>query len=94
MYCSNCRSENPAGKKFCEDCGAPLESRCPKCAAVTSAGKRFCGDCGASLEATAPAVAEPRYSGLTGERRYLMVVAGYQQAVAEATGRAGSHFHM
>src|SRR6266566_2607146 len=23
--CSNCGAENPAGKRFCGDCGAPLE---------------------------------------------------------------------
>src|SRR6201987_2254441 len=25
MRCSNCRSENPAGKRVCGDCGTPLE---------------------------------------------------------------------
>jgi class 3 adenylate cyclase len=74
MRCSNCGGENPADKKFCEDCGAPLENRCPKCGAGTTAGKRFCGACGAPLDTTAPAAAEPRYGGLTGERRHLTVL--------------------
>ncbi|MBV8452749.1 MAG: zinc ribbon domain-containing protein [Deltaproteobacteria bacterium] len=26
MRCSNCGSENPAGKKFCGDCGSALSS--------------------------------------------------------------------
>jgi predicted amidophosphoribosyltransferase len=69
-----CGSENPAGKKFCEDCGAPLENRCPKCAAETTTGKRFCGECGAPLGATVPAGAEPRDGGLTGKRRHLTVL--------------------
>src|SRR5207248_1531468 len=49
MRCSNCGNENPASKRFCEDCGAPLANRCPKCGAETTAGKRFCGNCGLSL---------------------------------------------
>jgi len=27
MRCSNCGSENPAGKKFCGDCGTSLDGR-------------------------------------------------------------------
>jgi class 3 adenylate cyclase/tetratricopeptide (TPR) repeat protein len=49
MRCSNCRSDNPAGKKFCGDCGAPLANSCPKCGAENPPSKRFCGDCGAAL---------------------------------------------
>src|ERR1700746_3397796 len=51
MRCSKCGSDNPAGKKFCGDCGAPLTNRCPKCEAENPPGKRFCGDCGAALAA-------------------------------------------
>jgi class 3 adenylate cyclase len=74
MRCSNCGSENPAGKKFCGDCGNALDNRCPKCGADNPAGKNFCGDCGASLDPAAQAVAEPRDPGLTGERRHLTVL--------------------
>lgn len=49
MRCSKCGSDNPAGKKFCGDCGAPLENRCVKCGAENSPGKRFCADCGTPL---------------------------------------------
>jgi class 3 adenylate cyclase len=73
MRCSNCGSENPTDKKFCEDCGTALASRCPKCGAETTADKRFCGECGAPLE-TASANAGPRESSLTGERRHLTVL--------------------
>ena len=55
MRCSNCKTENPAGKKFCGDCGAPLANLCPKCGADNPAGKRFCGECGAALGVTAAA---------------------------------------
>ena len=49
MTCSHCGSDNPAGKKFCGDCGGALENRCPRCGAENPAGNKFCGDCGASL---------------------------------------------
>jgi len=70
MQCSNCGSENPASKKFCEDCGATLEDRCPNCGAITTAGKRFCGECGAGLAETA--ATKPVSGG--GERRHLTVL--------------------
>jgi class 3 adenylate cyclase len=57
MRCWTCGSDNPAGKKFCGDCGAPLENRCRKCGVENPPGKRFCGDCGTALapqEAAAP----------------------------------------
>jgi len=61
MRCSNCKTENPAGKKFCGDCGAALANLCPKCGAENPAGKRFCGECGTALEAPA-AVASAKKS--------------------------------
>ena len=73
MRCSKCGSENPAGRKFCEDCGAPFATPCTTCGAETTAGKRFCGECGAPLD-TASANPEPRESSLTGERRHLTVL--------------------
>jgi class 3 adenylate cyclase/predicted ATPase len=51
VRCAKCGAENPSGKKFCGDCGAPLANSCPKCGADNPAGKRFCGECGASLGA-------------------------------------------
>jgi class 3 adenylate cyclase len=74
MRCSNCKSENPTGKKFCEDCGALLENRCSKCGVETTAGKRFCGECGAPLNTTAPPDVGRRDGDLTGERRHLTVL--------------------
>src|SRR5437763_16193261 len=49
MRCANCGSENPAGKRFCGDCGASLANPCPKCGAENPHGKRFCSDCGGPL---------------------------------------------
>ncbi len=55
MRCPKCGVENPAGKKFCGDCGEPLANLCPKCGSDNPPGKRFCGECGAGLGAPAPA---------------------------------------
>jgi class 3 adenylate cyclase/predicted ATPase len=51
MRCSKCGGDNPPGKKFCGDCGAPLINACPKCGAENPPAKRFCGDCGTALTA-------------------------------------------
>jgi class 3 adenylate cyclase/tetratricopeptide (TPR) repeat protein len=50
MTCAHCGSQNPAGKRFCGDCGAALEHRCPSCGADNPPGKKFCGDCGTALQ--------------------------------------------
>ena len=54
MRCAKCGSDNPTGKKFCGDCGAPLKNRCPQCGAENPASQRFCGDCGAALLTSGP----------------------------------------
>ena len=63
MRCSNCSSENPAGTRFCAECGNPFPAKCPKCGAEYSPPAKFCRDCGAPLDAKAraakPAASEP-----------------------------------
>ena len=49
MTCSHCGSDNPAGRKFCGDCGGALENRCPQCGAENPVDKKFCGECGAKI---------------------------------------------
>ena len=78
MRCPNCKSENPAGKKFCGDCGAALANLCPQCGSDNPAGKRFCGECGTALGSplssdvsTATPVETP---ALAGERRHLTIL--------------------
>jgi predicted amidophosphoribosyltransferase len=51
MRCAKCGSDNPAGKKFCGDCGEQLGNACSKCGAENPETKKFCGDCGAPLAA-------------------------------------------
>src|SRR5437773_937940 len=47
--CPSCGAANPAGKRFCGDCGSALAFTCPNCGAENPPDKRFCGDCGAGL---------------------------------------------
>jgi hypothetical protein len=54
VLCSKCGTENPADKKFCGDCGAPLGNPCSKCGVDNPLGKRFCGDCGTALGTPVP----------------------------------------
>src|SRR3712207_27919 len=58
MQCLQCQAENPERDRFCEDCGAQLEFKCPHCGEAATPGKKFCAACGGSL-AAAPAIARP-----------------------------------
>ncbi len=51
--CANCHSPNPAGAKFCSNCGTaiapPKAAHCTQCGTAAAPGAKFCGSCGASL---------------------------------------------
>ncbi|MBX5321769.1 MAG: SPFH domain-containing protein [Candidatus Bathyarchaeota archaeon] len=53
IVCPNCGAKNPAGVKFCGQCGSslapPVKVKCPKCGAENPAGMKFCGNCGSPL---------------------------------------------
>ncbi|NOV23659.1 hypothetical protein CFB84_42135 [Burkholderia aenigmatica] len=36
MRCTNCQFENPAGARFCEECGQRLAQICPQCGSASS----------------------------------------------------------
>jgi class 3 adenylate cyclase len=59
--CASCSAENSAGRRFCGECGAPLQRTCPACQAPNEPGVKFCGECGSPLTG-APAAAS-RSSG-------------------------------
>jgi class 3 adenylate cyclase/tetratricopeptide (TPR) repeat protein len=59
MLCAKCGAENPAGKRFCGDCGATLANRCGKCGAESPPEKKFCGDCGSALGTAVAAAVAP-----------------------------------
>ncbi|HRH41419.1 MAG TPA: SPFH domain-containing protein [Pyrinomonadaceae bacterium] len=51
--CPNCNKPNPAGTKFCGDCGGKMEVSmvpCVKCGAQLREGAKFCNECGAKQE--------------------------------------------
>ena len=54
MICAGCGTENPAGQKYCGECGATLTGACPACGTANPPGFKFCGECGAALAAGAP----------------------------------------
>jgi len=74
VTCAACGSENPAGKRFCGDCGAPLGAACPSCGAENPPDKRFCGDCGTPLDTAAAAAAPAPREAPIAERRLVTVL--------------------
>ncbi|HEX5451097.1 MAG TPA: adenylate/guanylate cyclase domain-containing protein, partial [Candidatus Limnocylindrales bacterium] len=64
MACPVCRSENPAGAKFCKDCGTRLSAACPSCGSSTLPDAKFCSECGTVLGGPAAPAVESR-PGLT-----------------------------
>jgi hypothetical protein len=49
MQWPRCQHENPAGQKFCGECGARLAAGCPSCGSSNPPSQKFCGECGAPL---------------------------------------------
>ena len=53
--CAKCGHQNPAGAKFCQNCGGPATAPqtatvpCPKCQAPVQEGAKFCSSCGQSM---------------------------------------------
>ena len=62
MTCASCKFDNPSAARFCEQCGTPLEVKCPRCGATVSAGARFCGACGNQLVVPAAILTESAHS--------------------------------
>ena len=49
MNCASCQTANPAGAKFCFNCGAALALTCSHCGASLPAGAKFCSNCGTKV---------------------------------------------
>src|SRR5712692_26478 len=60
MKCPRCQAENPAGQKFCGECGAQLASACAACGSSNPPTQKFCGQCGAPLTQAAPKFGSPK----------------------------------
>ncbi|HLA09259.1 MAG TPA: SPFH domain-containing protein [Pyrinomonadaceae bacterium] len=55
VNCPKCGAANPAGVKFCHECGGPVatnpnELACFSCGAKIQAGSKFCFECGVSQQ--------------------------------------------
>jgi class 3 adenylate cyclase len=75
--CASCGSENPAGHRFCGQCGVGLAAACPSCGDLSLPGERFCGACGVALPtaaAAAPAPAPTDAPPVISERRLVSVL--------------------
>src|SRR6185295_9293385 len=75
MQCAACRVDNPPQNRFCDQCGAGLDTICPSCGAPVRPEARFCGVCGKRLaaELAAPPAPTPVASPLA----YRSPVAAY-----------------
>ncbi len=81
MNCSNCQTTNPAGARFCFNCGTALQKSCPNCGRALQPDARFCNQCGQPVsdnaaqpapEAASPAkVAEQAFAGRDLLQRYI-----------------------
>ena len=78
MRCSKCAAENREGRKFCAECGAPLNTRCGSCGAENEPAEKYCGECGSTLSApVSPSVARATsvpVPEVAGERRHLTIL--------------------
>ena len=70
MTCGVCNTENPAGNRFCGNCGSALTITCSTCGASNEPGTNFCGSCGTQLAST-PILT---LSTATAERRLVTVL--------------------
>jgi class 3 adenylate cyclase len=68
MQCPQCQGENPAGAKFCIDCGAPLQRHCPHCGIENLPRAKFCAECGTSLTPSTLAPPSPESQPLPATR--------------------------
>jgi membrane protease subunit (stomatin/prohibitin family) len=57
VNCPKCGTANPAGGKFCANCGGQMQPpqaatvQCPGCQQQVTAGAKFCANCGTSMAA-------------------------------------------
>ncbi len=49
IVCQNCKTQLPAGSKFCNRCGAKLGKKCSKCGSEVPSESAFCPECGEKL---------------------------------------------
>lgn len=60
MHCPKCRTENPSGAKFCNECAVPLPLPCPSCGSENPAGAKFCNECATPLSDKSKGKSQPQ----------------------------------
>jgi class 3 adenylate cyclase len=58
MLCVKCKTENPDGLKFCNECGAIFLTPCASCGFENVPAAKFCGQCGSALRSAPTAAAK------------------------------------
>ncbi|MEO7987832.1 MAG: adenylate/guanylate cyclase domain-containing protein, partial [Gemmatimonadales bacterium] len=74
VICSNCGTENEAGRKFCKECASGLAVSCPTCGAANAPDAKFCGECAAPLVGPVSAVSAGLVAAQVAERRLVSVL--------------------
>src|SRR5262245_5346099 len=62
MQCPRCRHENPAGSKFCLECGASFGLKCSSCSIDLPGDAKFCNECGHPVRLGSAAPASDRFA--------------------------------
>jgi len=92
MECPNCRHQNREGAKFCEECGAKLQSICPECGSELRPQAKFCDECGARVaeaDTTATEAASPTLEDVHAQSKSWIpdeLAQKYMSAEQQATG--------
>src|SRR6185503_18438662 len=71
--CAACGEPNEGNRKFCGECGAPLQRSCPSCGTANPPGVKFCGECGTPLAAQGGPASETA-AAPQAERRLVSVL--------------------
>ncbi|MGN6170211.1 MAG: ATP-binding protein [Solirubrobacteraceae bacterium] len=80
VACAACGDQTPVGKKFCINCGSPVQATCPACGEPVLPGAKFCAECGAALSgervspSNAPVATAPSPAPPLAERRLVSVL--------------------
>jgi class 3 adenylate cyclase/tetratricopeptide (TPR) repeat protein len=54
VQCLKCGFKNPAGAKFCTECGSKFELSCAACGKLNTLDSKFCSECGQRLKKLNP----------------------------------------
>src|SRR5512142_2645550 len=87
VHCPSCGSANKDGSKFCNNCGALLQTadgalRCPSCGTANAPSNAFCDKCGTRL---VPHAGGPR----EGDAASGTLIKGLQLPKKDSAGAGG-----